>query len=87
MVEFHTEPKVYYVGKIKRANSEFEFAISYMRKREKMDYFSFPNVPDDVIVDLDDIKVILESPINVEQQKDKIPQLRFVYNFSNLINK
>ena len=87
LVEFHTEPKVYYVGKIKRANSELEFAISYMRKREKMDSFSFPNVPDDAIVDLDDIKVILEAPIKCGTTKRQNSSLRFAYNFSNLIIK
>ena len=87
LVEFHTEPKVYYVGKIKRANSELEFAISYMRKREKMDSFSFPNVPDDAIVGLEDIKVILEAPIKCGTTKRQNSSLRFAYNFSNLIIK
>ena len=58
-----------------------------MRKSEKMDSFSFPKVPDDAIVDLNDIKVIQEAPIKCGTTKRQNSSLRLAYNFSNMINK
>ena len=57
-----------------------------MREIEKMDSSSFPNVPDDAIVDLDDRKVILEAPIKCGTKRQN-SLLRFAYNFSNFIIK
>ena len=45
------------------------------------------NVPDNAIVDLEDIKVILGAPIKCGTTKRQNSSLRFAYNFSNLIIK
>ena len=53
MVEFNTDPKIYYVGKIiTEMDENNDFVITYMRKQEEMDTFTFPNVPDEASVSL-----------------------------------
>ena len=56
--------KVYYVGKVLKINESEEYEISYLRKQTKgTSKFVFPNIPDEAIVALKDIKLIMPPPI------------------------
>ena len=88
IVEFSTEPKIYFVGKItSEIDDAKDFSISYLRKRQKSDTFFFPDVPDEASVCLSDIKVILDPPIKCGTTSRQQNAIKFSYNFSNLSTK
>ena len=88
LVEFNTDPKVYYVEKIiTEMDGNNDFVITYMRKQEKMDTFTFPNVPDEASVSLEDIKVILSDPVKCGTTRRQLSFIKFEYSFSNLLVK
>ena len=58
-----------------------------MRKREKMDAFSFPDVPDVASVGLEDIKVLFTNPKSCWTTKKQLSYIKFDYNFSDIIVK
>ena len=83
--EFDADPKTYYFVIVTRTKDEYK--ILYLRRREKSGQFVFPNVPDMALVNIDDIRVLLENPIMCGTTKRQHFSPIFDYNFDYIFVK
>ena len=85
LVELDTIPTTYRVGLItKPIDANGEYKMSYMRKMQETNQFTFLDEPDIASVRIDCIKVILDLPSKCGTTKRQNSNLRFVNNFENL---
>lgn len=83
LVEFcgkSDKKKVYFIGKVLNINESQEYEISYLRK-QSTSKFVFPNVPDEAIVALKDIKLIMPPPIICGHTSRQMASFRFEIDF------
>ncbi|KAK4874769.1 hypothetical protein RN001_014129 [Aquatica leii] len=89
-VEFVVEgdkEKIYYVGKIlKKVGSSDEYQITFLRNQKKgTNKFIFPDVIDESIVPVTDVKLILPSPILCGHTSRQKASFTFEVDFSRFL--
>lgn len=76
--------QVHYVAQIlTNKDTAGDYQVSFLRKREKVNGFTFPDVPDVAMVNLSDIIMLLPAPIRM-QTKRLSRYLCFSVNFDNI---
>lgn len=76
--------QVHYVAQIStNKDSTGDYKVSFLRKREKTNGFSFPDVPDVAMVNLSDIIMLLPAPIRMPTKRLS-RYLCFSVNFDNI---